>query len=406
MENRIWKRLVLLGIVLALSFTGAACDDDDDDDSPAPQVFEEGNNVPVTSERMLDRYDFTMAIQSGEPFLTLVQSVDDTERTLVVSNRGESSLSGTYETSAGEDGTQRLVTINGGSAFLLTATNYWNEGTLDDFSIFVEEDIVFQEDSPGPQDNLPVQGEFTLRYGVNVVRVVFLEDDSGVPGAHMSLDGGGEDFLPVDEFDDLPFDNVLVWQQKAALGFLVLEFLAEQVMLSARTALIIEASETVLEQNGAITFACDTFPADAVLDPDAAEPSLTLTWIDSVEDGQIGTGDAFKLDFVSCWANDEGMLIDDLIDGQVDLLGYVRVVEPRDGGEVLTQFGFDPGDEATAGVVFIDLTHTEIEEDDDGVPVADPEETYTINGGYSILFTEPAAIQEEQLVEETQAIKQ
>ena len=404
MENRIWKRLVLLGIVLALSLAVAACNDDDDD-SPAASVSGEESDIPVLSASMLDRYDFAMVIQGGEPYLTLAQSAGEGERALVVSNRGESSLSGAYESLAGEEGTQRLVTIHGGSAFLLTASNYWNEGTLDDFSVFVEEDIVFREDAPGPQDNLPVQGEFTLRYSVNVIRVVFLENETG-PGALMSLNDEPEVFYAFEELDDLLFENVLVWQQKGALGYQVLEFLAEQVMLAARTGLIIEAREDALERNGSVTFECGTFPADAEPAPEAPEPSLTLTWIDSVEDGEIGTGDSFLWDFVSCWLSGEGTPIDDMIDGQVDLLGYVREVVPRDGGEALTQFGFDPGDDAAAGVVYTDLTQTEIEEEIEGDPSADPKRTYTVNGGYSILFTEPVAPQEPQPAEEPQAIQE
>ncbi len=394
MENLFWRKVVLFGIMIAISFMLAACGDDDDDDTPAAPASSdqpaEGDNSenpsdgsgPEASAEMLDAYDFAMTIQGAEPYLTLVQPIGENERTLVVSNRGEGSFTGTYDPAAGE------LVFNGGSTFILTTTNYWGDATLESFPILVEEDIVFLEDSPGAQDNFPVEGSFSLRYVVNTVVVDFVSEDE-IPGVSMRRNDEEPVFYSSDELDDLLDENVMVWQQKASLAYNVLEFLAEQAILAARTGDVIVGRAAGLEENGSITFTCDTFPSDAVPDP-----SRTLTWLDADESGGIGSGDAFRWDFVSCWSDETGTLIDDLIHGQVDLQGYVQDVQQRDGMDVLTRFGFEPEMQTTAGVTYTDVVQTEIEEETQGTLSIDPKRTYVVNGGYNILFSEPAAVEQ------------
>ncbi len=394
MENRFWRKVVLFGIMIALSFMLAACGDDDDDDTPAAPASSdqpaEGDNGgspsdgigPEASAEMLDSYDFVMTIQGGEPYLTLVQPIGENERTLVVTNRGGGSFTGVYDPAAGE------VVFNGGSTFILTTTNYWGDTTLESFPILVEEDIVFLEDLPGAQDNFPVEGSFSLRYVVNTVVVDFVSEDEA-PGVSMRRNDEDPVFYSFDELDDLLDENVMVWRQKVGLAYYVLEFLAEQSIFAARTGDVIVGRAAGLEENGSITFTCSTFPPDAVPDP-----SRTLTWLDTDESGGIGSGDAFRWDFVSCWTDEAGTLIDDLMHGQVDLQGYVQDVEQRDGMDVLTRFGFEPEVQTTAGVTYTDVVQTEIEEETPGTLSIDPKRTYVVNGGYSILFSEPAVVEQ------------
>lgn len=394
MENRFWRKVFLFCIMIAVSFMLAACGDDDDDDTPAtpassdqPAEGDNGDNPPdgsgpEASAAMLDSYDFTMTIQNREPYLTLVQPIGENERTLVVSNRGGGSFTGTFDPAAGE------IVLNGGSTFVLTTTNYWGNTTLESFPILVEEDLVFLEDSPGAQDNFPVEGSFSLRYVVNTVVVDFVSE-AETPGVNMRINDEAPVFYSFDELYDLLDENVMVWQQKASLAYNVLEFLAEQAILAARTGDIIVGRAARLEENGSITFTCGTFPLDA-----APDPSRTLTWLDADESGGIGSGDAFRWDFVSCWTDDVGTLIDDLMHGRVDLQGYVQDVQQRDDMDVLTRFGFEPEVQTTAGVTYTDVVQTEIEEETQGTLSINPKRTYVVNGGYNIIFSEPAAMEQ------------
>lgn len=392
MENRFWRKVVLFGIMIAVSIMLAACGDDDDDDTPAAPASSdqpaEGDNgggpsdgsEPEALAGMLGSYDFAMTIQGRDPYLTLVQTIGESERSLVVTNRGGGSFTGTYDPEAGE------LVFNGGSTFILTTTNYWGDGTLESFPILVEEDIVFQEDSPGDQDNFPVKGSFSLRYVVNTVVVDFVSEDE-IPGVSMRRNDEDPVFYPFYELDDLLDENVEVWRQKASLTYHVLEFLAEQVILVARTGDVIVGQAAGLEEIGSVTFTCSAFPPDA-----ATDSFRTLTWIDADESGGINPGDAFRWDFVSCWNNDAGTLIDDMMHGQMSLQGYVQDVQQRDGIDVFTRFGFEPEVQTTvAGVVYTDVVQTEIEEETPGTLSMDPKRTYVINGGYNILFSEPAA---------------
>lgn len=395
MENRFWRKIALFGIMIAVTFMLAACGDDDDDTPAAPASSEqssgdqpaEGDNgenspdggSPEASAVVLDAYDFTMTIQGQEPFLTLVQTIDENERTLVVSNRGGGSFTGTYDPAAGE------LVFSGGSTFIITTTNYWGDGLIEDFPILVEEDIVFLENSPGAQDNFPVEGSFSFRYVVNTVMVDYVSEDE-VPGVSLRKNDEEPVFYPFNELDDLLDENVMVWQQKASLAHNVLEFLAEQIILAARTGDVIVERKAGLEETGSITFTCSTFPPD-----DTADSSRSLTWLDADESGGINTGDAFRWDFVSCWNDEEGTLIDDLMHGQVNLQGFVQDVQQRDGIDVLTRFGFEPEVQTTAGVSYTDVVQTEIEEETPGNFSIDRKRNYVVSGGYNILFSEPAA---------------
>lgn len=390
MQNQLWRKIILFALIIAVSMLPAACGDDDDHDSPAAPASGDdppGGEDTGASAEMLELYDFTLRIQGARPFLTLVQPVGDSERTLVVSNQGGGSFTGTYDPAAGQ------VTFDGGSTFVLTATNYWGEDdTLESFPILIEEDIVFQEDFPGMQDNFPVAGSFSLRYAVNTIRVDFVSDDEDL-GVSMRRNDEPAVFSDFEEFDDLLDENVMVWQQKASLAYNVMEFMAEQAILAARTVDVIDRREPGLEENGSVSFECGTFPPDAVLDPVDLEPSRTLTWLDTNEDGQISGGDAFRWQFLSCWINDGETAIDDLMHGRIDLMGYIRNVEQRDGQDVLTRFGFEPEVQTTSGVIYTDLVQTEIEEETPEVLSVDPKRTYIVNGGYNIVFSEPAAAQ-------------
>jgi len=192
-------------------------------------------------------------------------------------------------------------------------------------------------------------------------------------------------FYPYNDFIHLLDENVLVWQQKASLVFHVIEFLAEQAILSARTGEVIVAHAASLEKNGSITFDCGTFPSNADV-----EDLPTLAWLDTDESGGISSGDAFRWDFTSCWINEEEGLIDDLLRGRIDLLGRVGDVEQRDSVDFLTRFGFDPEVQTSTGVTYSNLVQTEIEGETLEQVSINPERTYIVSGGYNILFSEPA----------------
>lgn len=388
MENQFWKRIILCALVVAVTMLPAACSDDDDDDSPAAPASGEqtdnGNdnpadgNEPEASFEMLDLYDFTLSIQEGEPNLTLTQTVSGTERRLILSNRDGGSFIGTYDPVA------QILTFDSGSTFVIVTINYFGGSDLDGLSILVEEDIVFQEDVPGIQNTFPGEGAFSIRYKNNIIVVDFVSDD-GSPGVHMRFNDEPVIFYPYNDFIHLLDENVLVWQQKASLVFHVIEFLAEQAILSARTGEVIVAHAASLEKNGSITFDCGTFPSNADVDD-----LPTLAWLDTDESGGISPGDTFRWDFTSCWINEEEGLIDDLLRGRIDLLGRVGDVEQRDSVDFLTRFGFDPEVQTSTGVTYSNLVQTEIEGETLEQVSINPERTYIVSGGYNILFSEPA----------------
>lgn len=388
MERRFWKIIVVAVLLIVSSIMLVSCsrshhhssdpavrDEQANNDQPGEN---NGDQPPVGAE-MLDLYNYTLSMNNTEPFLTLSQPVpgSEGERSLQILTGSNNPITGTYEPQT------RQVIFNEGSTFRAILSNFWGETTETDFSILIEDSIVFQDGLPGIQDGLPTQGALTLFYDGNRVNIAFVSEND-IPGVSMSRNGGETVFYGFDAFEDLLDQNIYPWQQKACLAFFVFEEFAEQIIFVARTTDTINASEAVLESSGSVSFDCGTFPEDS-----AGEASRTFTWLDADGDAQVGAGDDFRWDFVQCWDNDEESLIDDLMNGRVDLAGLINNTEQRDSVDVMTQFGFGPEQANTGGVIFTNLEHTEIEEETEGIFTPEPRRSYTINGGYTILFTEP-----------------
>ncbi len=391
MERRFWKIIMMFAVLIASSIVLTACSDSDHDGGVPEVRDEQANNddnpsegdnsvLPQVGPEMLTLYNFTLSVNDTDPFLTLLQPIPESEgdRSLQIRTSSDNPITGTYDTQT------RQVTFSEGTTFRAVMSNFWGETA--DFSILVEEPIMFQDGLPGAQDDFPTQGAFTLFYDGNRVNVAFV-DNEGTVGANMNRNGGETVFYAFSDLEDLLDENIYPWQQKVCLAYFVFEGLAEQTIFAARSTDTINARANALKESGSVSFDCGTFPADST-----EEASRTLTWLDSNGDGEVATGDDFRWDFVQCWDNDEAGLIDDLVDGQVDLAGFVKETEQRDGVDIMTRFGFGPEGENTGGVIFTDLVHTEIEEEAEGTFTPEPRRSFTLNGGYAIFFTEPPSL--------------
>ena len=393
MERRFRKIFVVFVLLIVSSIMLTSCSHSDHHNSDPAARDEQANNdqqgdenqseedngeQPPVGPEMLDLYNFTLSINTTDPFLTLSQPIPGSQgdRTLQVRTSRDNPITGTYDTQT------RQVTFNDGSTFRVVLSNFWGEMTDTDFSILVENPIVFQDGLPGVQDDFPTQGSLSLFYDGNKVNAAFVNNDGNV-GINMSRNDGETVFYDFDAFEDLVDGNIYPWQQKTCLAFFVLEELAEQAIFVARTTDTINARADVLESSGSVSFDCGTFPENS-----SDESSRTLTWIDSDNNDLLGAGDSFRWNFVQCWDNAEEGIIDDLMNGQVDLVGFIKDTEQRDSVDVMTQFGFGPEQVSTGGVIFTDLVHTEIEEETEGAFSSEPRRSFTINGGYTILFTE------------------
>jgi len=104
-----------------------------------------------------------------------------------------------------------------------------------------------------------------------------------------------------------------------------------------------------------------------------------LTRLGSGED--LSPGDIFDWTFTNCWFASSETLIDNFLQMQ----NYIEVI---DSGNILTSIGFGPYNNMSGGVLYFDWSNAETDEDQ-GVYTINPDDRIVINGGFSMLFTQP-----------------
>ena len=127
-----------------------------------------------------------------------------------------------------------------------------------------------------------------------------------------------------------------------------------------------------------IVTACDEFqgapPAGVLL-----QGEHVFTRLGSAED--LSPGDVFDWTFTNCWFASSETLIDNFLQMQ----NYIEVI---DASNTLTRIGFGPDNNVSGGVLYFDWRVSETQEDQ-GVYTILPEDQIEVNGGFSMVFTQP-----------------
>lgn len=419
MERGLGRLIILFGMLAVLALLGACSDHDDDDDVEAvteeqtmgdqsgdiqqadaqdqqagdqtasdEQTPDNNSQTPVGPGR-LALYNFNLQMNSAQPTLTMSQfQGEENERSLVIRTIDTVPFTGTISPASGQ------VTLNEGVKLNVTEHDFWGVSEKD-FTITVLQPITFQENVPAAQENVPTQGSFAVAYTGNYFVVTFSSPEAGdaVQKARVTLRLSQEDVIEMnaDDFEELLDANEVVWKQKANLAFIVLETLSEEIFFVSRTSDVADANNATL-QNGSFTVSTSGFAPATQPNPYPATGSRTLVWTDTADDNVIGAGDQFQWQFNWSWENSAGALFDDLTNGQIDLVRYIRTTEQRNGQEVITSLGFQPEGETAGGVTYTNVVHVDVDEDTPGTLTFNPERVFTLNGGYSLLFTEPVPV--------------
>lgn len=246
-----------------------------------------------------------------------------------------------------------------------------------------------EEGSVTMEEQVPVQGSYSLTYDGNTITVTFA-DDAVAGRADVSMNGEDPVSFEVGEFAGLVESDAPDWQQRASLSYMIIRLLIDQALLVVETTDIIEDNRQTLLADTTLSFDC----SEAVLEEGIEEPEFflpmgnrTLIWLDENENSDVDAGDDFRWEIASCWESAEDDLIDGLANGEVLFSGYVRDMEQRDGQQVLTSFGFDTDD--NGGVFYTDLVFFPVGEGGTpGILILDPVRSFTLNGGFAVVFTE------------------
>jgi hypothetical protein len=222
---------------------------------------------------------------------------------------------------------------------------------------------------------IPMRGAFEVVTPTETVTVDVVTADLFPIGVDMRLNGGAAVPFTRQEYEDLLEDPLAeTWQRRASLAGAVYEFVFERVFEIADLLDELESTESATP----IVTACDEFqgtpPADVLL-----QGEHVLTRLGSGED--LSPGDVFDWTFTNCWFADSNSLIDNFMRMQ-------NYIEDINANNTLTRIGFGPDNNISGGVLYFDWTVAETEEVD-GVYTIDLDDRIEINGGFSMVFTQP-----------------
>jgi hypothetical protein len=138
-----------------------------------------------------------------------------------------------------------------------------------------------------------------------------------------------------------------------------------------------------LQDVGYISETCDAFSSLSLTPPqDVPDQGMrSLYWYDVNTNGSVGPGDSFEGSLDNCWISP-----DQLLNNSVEFNGYVENVDENRG--VITAIGFTSDSPPNPGGVFFNgfsIAETEVL----SPPNAEITNVIGVEGGFSILFTEP-----------------
>lgn len=219
-------------------------------------------------------------------------------------------------------------------------------------------------------DQDPTAGTLEVVTAVDTTTVTFVAN-----GVELSLDGAAAISLTWEEYDNLLDDiEADVWQRRASLAGGAMAFVFERMFEIAELLDDLDRTESATQ----IVTPCDEFsgtpPAGVLL-----QGEHVLTRLGSGED--LTPGDVFDWTFTNCWDASSNMLIDNFL----QLQNYIEVI---DANNTLTRIGFGPSNNVSGGVLYFDWSVAETLENQ-GVYTIDPAERIVVNGGFSMVFTQP-----------------
>jgi hypothetical protein len=219
-------------------------------------------------------------------------------------------------------------------------------------------------------DEEPSSGAFNVATATDTTTVTFLEN-----GVELSLDGAAAIFFSWEEYDNLLDDaESETWQRRASLASGAFGFVFERMFQIAELLDGLEQTESATP----IVTACDEFPGTppgGIL----LQGEHVLTRLGSGED--LSPGDVFDWTFTNCWFADSNSLIDNFLQMQ----NYIEVIGANN---TLTRIGFGPANNVSGGVLYFDWSVSETVENE-GVFSIDPGSRIEVNGGFSMVFTQP-----------------
>ncbi len=362
MKRRPGKTAILLGIVLCAA---------------AWSCGEEHRDEEASGEGSADLFRFSLETGREAPPIIFSQVIDG--RKVFIEVRGDdiNRFTGTFEPGSGR------IVLDEGIVLNITAADFWGDAP-GAFTFRARDRIEIARGFPAIRNVFPTFGAFIVVDGVDTVTAIFV-DSPGERGVDLRVNGSQSTFFREAAFAGLFGVDEDVRRQKASLAFIIMDLLVEQIFFTAQTVATIREHEQTLADEGVMVFSCDDFSLLNGPGQIPAQGSRTLTFFDADGDAEVGSGDGFRWDFVSCWEGERISLVEGMADGRVDFADLVESVERRNGRDVTTRFGFSRGN--GTGVQYTDFVHTQVLDDNEAFAL-DVRRVFTINGGFDLVFSE------------------
>ena len=347
-------------VVLILS-VNAGCSSDDDGDAV---------NIPGTVPNLLN-YEIS---QVSGVSMTLAVNPEATVSSML--------MNGTLDRISG------IITLNAQTlpAMDVSAAGFLNslDPSFNDYQLRVFSAVTWTGDSN------PTSGEFEI-LSSSSSDSINVKVNNTIPGVDVTYIPNGVEptSIPLtwQEFDDA-FDNPVVNQEFVAVASFatsLLRFVYEQGDLVVQTLEFIGENSDLMEAIGTVGEDCDMFPVNRPPNIMVANPgSFAVGWNDEDNDTSISSGDRVYLDFFECWVNEESDPVARLYNRGITFNNYIEV----QSGNVITRVGFESPDGIVAGMVFDFLEITETVDDSINTVISS-DNTITISGGFSMVFTSP-----------------
>jgi hypothetical protein len=347
-------------VLVSVMVTGCSSSDDDGD------VV----GIPGTVPNLLN-YEIS---QASGVFMTLAVNPEATVSSML--------LNGTL------DRTSEIITLNAQTlpAMVVSAAGFLIsfDPSFNDYQLRVISAATWTGDGD------PTSGEFDI-VSANELDTIKVKVNNTIPGVDVTYLPNGVEATSIpltwQEFNDA-FDNPQAGEEFAAVASFatsLLRFVYVQGDLVVQTLEFIGENSDLMEAIGTVEDSCDMFPANLPPDIIVANPgSFTVGWNDENNDISISSGDKVYLDFFECWVNEESDPVARLYNRGITFNNYTEV----QSGNVITRVGFESPDGIVAGMVFDFLEITETE--DNGInTVISSDNTITVSGGFSMVFTAP-----------------
>jgi hypothetical protein len=315
-----------------------------------------GKKSTNPAEERLDVYDFNLSTLNSDPLSIYYTAF---KKSVEIKEGSTGVFDGSYTPKTG------AYIINYLSMLNINAP-LWDD-VSNSFSVQVTEAVK----SSGGQ--FPDEGKLRIiDKGANLIMITL-----SAKAVTIAYNNDAAISLSWNDFTNLVGSQADTYKQQAALAWSIMSLVSSQIDLAMDEVVTIQDNKNTITQAAEHKMAipCDVLPGQD-------QGIRSLQWKDANGNKVLDSGDDFLLTFGNCWENAPKSTYDILLFGPVHLNNFVEETKTVNNTSLLIKTGFT--------VQYDGLTVSETVENPSGTFTIDDTKTRILDGGFSIMLTEPA----------------